>query len=352
MRKHISLLMLFSLMASASLIAVGENRERTEPCKREKYATAEPGTCLQPRAFRLLKALEHVDKNPYNNEFAKKLINIFEPGVHREIDTIVAYREHAVPIRLYYPTRESAAKPTQVILFIHGGAFMYGSIEEYDMAVKKLARITRKIVVSVDYRLAPEHPFPAALNDVSAVKDWILNNLEQIGGKGPKIILMGDSAGANLATVLALKSRDEESDSFLCQILYYPPTTFVEQEFPSMLYFLGDERRDYVLTEELMILTKKSYLSDARDETNPYASPLLADLSGKLPPALILNAQIDPLRDEGRMYAEKLKLAGQKVTYIEYEGILHGFLNLYMIFPEGKASMDLVSDYITKMNDI
>lgn len=351
MRKHIPKLMLFFTIASATLIAANKNRENDDPCKKEKYATAEPGTCLHPRAFRFLKALERVETNPYNNEFTKRLINLMEPNVFKEVDTLVAHSEYDVPIRIYYPTRASAEKPTPVIIFIHGGAFMYGSIEEYDMAVKKIARITNKIIISIDYRLAPEHPFPAALNDVTAVMDWVLKNMENIGGDGGKITLMGDSAGANLATALALKSRDDNRDDILCQILYYPPTTFVENEFPSRLYFLRDERRTYLLTEELLRKTKESYLPDTIQEINPYASPLLADLNGELPPALIFTAEIDPLRDDGRRYANRLKAAGQEVTYIEYEGIIHGFLNFYMVFPEAKKSMKLVRDFVKDVNN-
>ncbi len=329
---------------------VNDDPDIESPCKNRKYETAEPGTCLNHKAYRLLKALDVMKENPYNNEFAKRVIDVFEPRVYKTVDTIVSYSEHDVPVRLYYPTKRSITTPTQVLFFIHGGGFMYGSIEEYDMAVKKLARITENIIVAVDYRLAPKHPFPAALNDIAAVMDWITTNLKEIGGKDEKIIIAGDSAGANLATVLALKSRDEGEDNILCQILYYPPTTFVETEFPSRVHFLRDERRTYLLTEAFLLETKESYLPDSVADTDPYVSPLLADLSGNIPPALILNAEVDPLRDEGRSYAEKLTAAGQDVTYIEYEGMIHGFFNLYMIFNESKDSMKLIKYYINGLN--
>lgn len=315
-------------------------------CKNEKYTTAEPGTCLDPRAYRLLKALEKVETNPYNNEFARKVINIFEPNMKCVKDTQVRNGEISVPIRIYYPTKWSTENPSDVIFFIHGGGFMYGSIEEYDMAVKKLAKVTEKIVIALDYRLAPEYPYPAALNDVSAVFEWIIQNLNIIGGKGKKITVMGDSAGANLATVLTLKARDEGNDHILCQVLYYPPTTFVELEFPSRLYFFRDKRRTYMISEDFVRESKASYLPDSIDETLPYLSPLEADLSGDIPPVLMLNAQVDPIRDDGRLYAEKLREYGQEVSYVEYPGILHGFFNLYMIFNEGKESMKLVKEFI------
>lgn len=317
-----------------------------DPCRKEKFATAEPGTCLDPKAYRLLEAINTVQNNPYNNEFAKRVIDVFEPRVHTQADTIVASEQYDIPVRIYYPTNGSTVKPTQLALFIHGGGFMFGSIETYDMAVKKLARVTGYIIVSVDYRLAPEHPYPAALDDLTTVLNWMVENRSTIGGNNQKIIVIGDSAGANLATVLALKQRDQQRDNILCQVLYYPPTTFEEIEFPSRIYFLRDERRTYLLSEEFVRESKDSYLAGNVSATNPYVSPLRADLSGHLPPVLILNAEVDPLRDEGRLYAEKLREAGQSVTYMEFEGMIHGFFNFYMIFREGKESMKLIKAYV------
>lgn len=348
MKKILPLLIVFALFISAGQFTDIRNERDPAPCRNEKFATAEPGTCLDPKAYRLLKAIDRVHENPYNNDFARRLIDIIEPGVHKVVNTKVTHDAYDVPIRIYYPSRKSAAKPTHAIFFIHGGGFMFGSIEEYDMAVKKLARITEKIVIAVDYRLAPEYPYPAALQDVEAVMDYILANRESLGIAGKKIILMGDSAGANLATVLALKKHDEQKDEVLCQVLYYPPTTFVEEEFPSRVYFMMDNERSYILTEEFVRTSKTSYLPDSVSETNPYVSPLEANLSGDLPPVLLITAQVDPLRDDGRKYAEKLREAGQDVTYREYEGMIHGFMNFYMILPEGRKSMKLAAQYISE----
>ena len=338
--------LLFVSILSASLLAIAVSVPESDSCKNEKYQTAEPGTCLDPKAYRLLKALEKVENNPYNNEFAKRVIDIFEPKIRKQVDTEVRYDSIHIPIRIYYPSKKSIETPTHVILYIHGGGFMYGSIEEYDMAVKKLAKITDKIVISLDYRLAPEYPFPAALNDISAVLNWILNNLEEIGGKGSQVIVMGDSAGANLATVLVLKLKDENKEAVLCQVLYYPPTSFLETEYPSRLYFLRDERRNYLISEEFVRRSKENYLPDSIPDDYPYVSPMYANLEGRIPASLIMTAQVDPLRDEGRIYAEKLKAAGHEVRYIEYPGVVHGFFNLYMILDAGKESMQQASDFI------
>jgi acetyl esterase len=349
MTNIILLLAMPVILASASQFSIPVYDEDTVACRKEKYATAEPGTCLDPRAYRLLKAVDRIHENPYNNDFAKRLIDIIEPGVKKVVDTNVPNGASDVPVRIYYPSRKCLQNPTPAIFFIHGGGFMFGSIEEYDMAVKKLARITDMIVVAADYRLAPEYPYPAALEDVDAVVKWIISNRKALGIAGDRITLMGDSAGANLATVLALKYRDEQKDHILAQVLYYPPTTFMEREFPSRLYFLLDEDRTYFLTEEFVRLSKEHYLPDSIPDDDPYVSPLEADLSGDLPPVLLITAQVDPLRDDGRMYAEKLKAAGQDVTYTEYEGMIHGFMNFYMIFPEAKESMRKTRDFLTSL---
>lgn len=334
------------LFITLSAVIVSSRQEIDEPCKNERYTTAEPGTCIDPKAYRLLLMIDRMQKNPYNNEFAKRLIDFMEPRVKRSIDTLVNSPEADIPVRIYYPTKKSLETATPVIYYIHGGGFTIGSIEEYDMAIKKLAKITGNIVVALDYRLAPEHPWPAAVNDVSAVYGWIIANIKQIGGKGRKITVIGDSAGGNLAAVLALKSRDEGKDNILCQILYYPTTTFRETEFPSRLYFFRDERRSYLLTEEFARESKASYMPAGTDECHPYLSPLEADPGGKLPPLLMLNAQVDPLRDEGRLYAEKIRSEGSRAVYIEYPGIIHGFFNLYMIFPESIDSMKKIREFI------
>ncbi|HKK62435.1 MAG TPA: alpha/beta hydrolase, partial [Bacteroidales bacterium] len=347
MVKKIIIVSITIIIAAIAIIAARNLKSTDNPCKNEKYITAEPGTCLDPGAYRLIQAVEKFEENPYKNDFAIKLVNLFEPRIYKTIDTVATGEEFDVPLRIYYPNRKSVNSPTPVIMFIHGGGFVFGSIEEYDMAVKKFAKVTGYIIVSINYRLAPEHPFPAALNDAEQALSWITSNMEFIGGKGKKICVMGDSAGANLATVIALKNRNEDKNQVLCQILYYPPTTFEEKVFPSRRYFLLDTTRTYLLSEEFVRKSKESYIPPEISVSNPYVSPLKANLEKKLPPVLIMNAQIDPLRDDGRLYAEKLEKAGQNVTYIEYPGILHGFFNFYMIFDEGVESMKKAKDFIT-----
>ncbi len=343
-KSHIITIFLFLFGSS---IPASDHGQTASECKNEKFVTAEPGTCLDRKAYRLLQAMDHVDKNPYEGEFTKRVLDFLEPDMKKTIDTVVSYPEYTVPVRVYYPTKNTLESPSPAILFIHGGGFMYGSIEIYDMAVKKLAKTTGKIVISVDYRLAPDHPYPAALNDVNAVLEWVVNNRNALGISTNKIALMGDSAGANLVAALTLMQSDLGKDNICCQVLYYPPTTFVEREFPSRVYFLLKDDRSYFLTEEFIRKSKTSYLPPSVEETNPYVSPLEADLSKKLPPTLIITAEVDPLRDDGRALYMKMLQKNQDVIYHEYEGIIHGFLNFYMVFPESVESMKMSGNFIS-----
>jgi len=345
MKRLFSILFIL-LLFPMTLFPGDEENGPDYPCSNKNLQTPEPGTCLSLNAYRLLQAIEHVEKNPYNNDIAKKLIDFVEPRVYKTVHSIIPGDTYDVPIKIYYPTRKSTQRPTQIVLFIHGGGFMFGSIEEYDMAVKKFARKANKIVVALDYRLAPEHPYPAAVDDSNLVLHWLSDHAEQLGGTGSRIFLMGDSAGGNIAAVLALKDRDEESNRVCGQILLYPATTMVEKEFPSRVYFLNDESKNYMLTKDFLYISKKSYLQEGMDESDPYVSPLEADLSIPLAPTLIVNAEVDPLRDDGRFFAEKLGMNGQVVVYKEYEGIIHGFFNFYMVLPEARKAMILIGKFI------
>jgi len=342
-------ILIFAVLLTTAVILVvsmtnvfGDNSR----CKKEKYATMEPGTCLLPKTYRFLRAIERINENPINKDLTKKALNFFEPKVYQTIDTTVISKECKIPIRIYYPTKKSKTSPTQIILYIHGGGFVHSSMDDYDMSIKKFAKVSNRIMVALDYRLAPEHPFPAGLNDADCVLKWLSGKSIELGGSSKKIILIGDSAGANLATVLTLKNRDEGNDIIEGQVLFYPPTTFVETEFPSRTYFLRDKNRSYMLTEDFIRRAKAAYIPDSIDEKHPYLSPLEADLGGELPPLLLVTAQVDPLRDEGRLYANKLRDAGHDVKYVEYKGVIHGFLSLYMIFNESKQAMRLTDTFI------
>ena len=236
--------------------------------------------------------------------------------------------------------------PTPIVLYIHGGGFIAGNLDEYDMTVRKLAKMTGAMYVSAGYRLASEHPYPAAVNDTYAAWKWLLANVSVLNGDPARMYIMGSSAGGNLATVVTLKCRDEGTRMPDGQMLFYPPTTFREIEFPSRSYFTSDDEKSYLLTEEFIRRSKTAYMGTYKNETDPYLSPLDASLDNTLPPALIQTAQCDPLRDEAKLYAEKLRRNGVYTRYIEYEGMIHGFLSFWMFFPEGRQSMREVRQFM------
>jgi len=264
-------------------------------------------------------------------------------------DTVLFHGEEEVAVRIYYPDKKSLRNQQAATLFIHGGGFMYGSVEEYHIMVSKLAKTTGQIFVSIEYRLAPEYPFPDGLDDCYRVFCWLREKGNQIGADTSRISLMGDSAGGNLATVITLRCRDELMPQALCQVLLYPAVTFVDTEYPSRRYFAQTGEKSFVLTEEFMRSVKQSYLANVKDELNPYISPLESELTPDLPPALIITAECDPLRDGARQYAEKLDACGVSVEYLEYSGMIHGFMSFHMILREATDAMKYIRDYLDRI---
>ncbi|HDS07252.1 MAG TPA: alpha/beta hydrolase [Bacteroides sp.] len=317
--------------------------------KKIKYATPEPGTYLKPAAYHLLNQINRVMEDPGSFEKPGNWIyRIFTPRMKKTLDTLITYNERPVPVRIYYPSGESMKGDHPVTLFIHGGGFSFGSVEEYHMMVGKLAEVTGTIMVSVEYRLAPEHPFPAAVNDAYEALCWLREHAGEIGGDPDRICVMGDSAGGNIATVLTLRCRDDGRPGPACQVLIYPGVTFVDTIFSSRVYFgLGPKR--FVLDEKFLRQVKSDYMGDLTDPRHPYLSPLEAELTPDLPPALVITAECDPIRDGGRAYAEKLLQAGVEVEHIEYSGMIHGFLSFHMILSDAVEAMEYIRDYLQQV---
>ena len=162
-------LLLFTVAGSSSHISENQN----DGCKRKYLATSEPGTCLHVDAYRLLKIIDKVRNNPLEKEKNKKIFDAIEPRVHCVKDTLIKKDSLCVPLRIYYPSKKCMKEARPIIFYIHGGAFVYGNIEQYDMLAKKIARSSRSIVTSVDYRLAPDHPFPCAIEDSYCALEWV-----------------------------------------------------------------------------------------------------------------------------------------------------------------------------------
>jgi acetyl esterase len=219
-----------------------------------------------------------------------------------------------VPLRAFAPT---TGAPLPVIAYLHGGGWAVGSLDSFDTLLRRLANASGALVVAIDYRLAPEHPFPAALEDTLAAVRWLAGRAGELGGDGARLALAGDSAGGNLAAVTARRLRGEVP--LRMQALIYP---VCDASLSTPSY--RECAADYGLTADGMRRYWELYL-DGADGLVPDASPLRADDLAGLPPAMVLTAEFDPLRDEGEAYAARLEAAGVPVMLRRYEGAIHGF---------------------------
>ncbi|MFC7205317.1 alpha/beta hydrolase [Haloferax namakaokahaiae] len=233
----------------------------------------------------------------------------------REIE--VAERE--IPIRIYKPMSEG---PHPVVVFYHGGGWVLGNIDTHDALCRVLTNTADAIVVSVEYRLAPENPFPAAIEDCYEAVVWATENGESIGADPNRLAVAGVSAGGNLAAVVTQVARDEGYPDIDYQVLMCPATDF---SFETKSY--AENGEGYLLSDSDMRWFWRHYLPHPLCGNNPYASPLRACDFSKLPRATVLTAGFDPLRDEGRRYAERLRRAGVAVRYRNYEQMIHGFMS-------------------------
>jgi acetyl esterase len=232
-----------------------------------------------------------------------------------------------IPARIYRP--DGVERPG-ICVFFHGGGFVLGNIATHDRDCRMIADQARCLVVSVDYRLAPEHPCPAAPDDCFAALQWVAEHGEELGGDTTRLAVAGDSAGGNLAAVTALRARDAGGPDLSFQLLVYPVVdmtpTVEEPRYESML----ENAEGYYLTLADMEFFSDCYLPDESAKSDPSASPILADLAG-LPPALVLTCEFDPLRDQGEAYAKGLADAGVPVTLNRYDGAIHGVMGMAMI---------------------
>jgi acetyl esterase len=236
----------------------------------------------------------------------------------------------AIPARLYVPAADGTPP---VVVYYHGGGWVLGGIDSHDGTCRALANASGAAVVSVDYRLAPEHPFPAAVEDAWAALEWVAANAAEIGGDPSRLAVAGDSAGGNLAAVVAIQARDTGAPALRGQLLVYPVTD-ATMSHPS----IEENASGYFLTKADMEWFFGHYAPERPDDWR--LSPLAAaDLSG-LAPALVLTAEYDPLRDEGEAYARRLDDAGVPVELIRKDGLIHGFFGMAADVDEARDAMD------------
>jgi acetyl esterase len=246
-----------------------------------------------------------------------------------------------IPVRVY--AADGIATPAPALAYFHGGGWVIGSLESHDPFCRALANRTGAVVVSVDYRLAPEARYPAAAEDCWAVTRWIAEHGAEFGIDGTRLAVGGDSAGGNLAAAVALMARDRKGPALRHQLLIYPVT---DANFETASY--GDNADGYMLTRDGMQWFWNHYVPDAVQRREAYAAPLCAkDLTG-LPPATVQTAEFDPLRDEGEAYAARLREAGVATTLTRYDGQIHGFAAMFEIFDAGKRALEESSAALRK----
>ena len=251
-------------------------------------------------------------------------------------------RSGPVPLRLYHPSIERAL-PRPATLYVHGGGFVIGDLDSHDALCRALAERSRSIVVALDYRLAPEHPFPAAPDDVLATYRWLREHAAQLGIDASRIAVAGDSAGGNLSAVLCHDCRRQGLPMPAFQLLIYPATDLGRTCESHRLFGQG-----FFLTTELKDWFIANYLLDPADEKNVRASPLFErDLAG-LPPAHVVTAGFDPLRDEGELYAHSLREAGVATTLRCYDSLVHGFASMGGVIEAAERAVDDLGDVLRR----
>ena len=260
------------------------------------------------------------------------------PSSVRISEDVATTRAGGVPVRVYRPAPQPTTPP--LVMFVHGGGWVQGNVRSYDALCAQVARRVGAVVVSVDYRLAPEHVFPAGLHDAYDATLWAVEHAGALGADADRLAVMGDSAGGNLAAAITLLARDGAGPRIAAQVLFYPATDATLSS-PSIQHNANAP----ILSRADVHGFLGHYRGDA-DVLDPRLSPLHATDHAGLPPALIQTAELDPLRDDGARYAEALRAAGVSVRHTDYPGVPHGFMSFPGAVPCGATALDEVASML------
>ncbi|QOZ68968.1 alpha/beta hydrolase [Bradyrhizobium arachidis] len=264
------------------------------------------------------------------------------PELARVTQLAIPAPHGAIPARLYLPKeprRTEGVSPA--LVFFHGGGWVIGDLESHDVVCRQLAEAGALIVISVDYRLAPEHKFPAAVDDAIAATWWIAANARELGIDAARLAIGGDSAGGNLAAVVALAARDAGGPTIAGQVLIYPATDFAMSHGSH-----NEPETSVLLTHSVIRWFRDHYLNGTADIHDWRASPARAQNLAGLPSTYVLTAGADPLRDEGDEYAERLKQAGVPVAYKHYSGQFHGFFTMGKLLPQADVAVSEIGAWL------
>ncbi|MEG1887179.1 MAG: alpha/beta hydrolase [Oscillospiraceae bacterium] len=280
-----------------------------------------------------------------NYQLQRALQNITMPSsklLYRALDWEIKLDDYEIPVRIFKPREQ---RSDEIIIFFHGGGWVTGNIENYTKPCAVLGDSTGRRVISVDYRLAPECPFPMGLNDCYAVCEQLIEKSPLLNTDPQKIILMGDSAGGNLAAALSLMARDRGNFSINRQILLYP-VTYNNHSETSPFESTRENATGYLLTTQKIIDYMELYAPYADDRNNPYFAPLLSEDFGHQPKTLIITCELDPLRDEGEEYGRKLRNSANDVQIYRMRGALHGFFSMPARSQHLKFTLDLINSFL------
>lgn len=306
---------------------------------------------LDPQAEKFLSVLKQM---PPIHELAPKTVRDMlsnSPRPHVKLETLSKVEDFMISVsndeeikcRVYIPDGQGTFP---VFIYYHGGGWVLGDIESTDASCRLIAKRTQSIVISVNYRLAPEYKFPTAVEDAYSALEWVYENGISFNGDISRLIVGGDSVGGNLATVVTMIARDRKGPSIAGQVLIYPPTNLEFNTESHQMFAKG-----FGLDREQLIWFRNHYLRNEEDKTNGYASPLIAeDLSG-LPQALIITVENDVLRDEGLAYANRLKKFGVQVEYACDSGMVHGYFAHTAIFSNNiESTVSKIDKFLHKVN--
>lgn len=294
----------------------------TAQARRAMELAGDLPTGLAPPELRVLYAAQRARLQPPR------------PAVARAEDIQIPGRDGPLAARLYVPRAGGGPRP--MMLYFHGGGWVVGSLDGYDTTCRRLALKADCVVLSVDYRLAPENPFPAAVHDAWDATIWAADAASGLGGDPRRLVVAGDSAGGTLAAVVSLMARDAGAPAIALQALIYPVADMTRETDSHVRNAQG-----YMLTTAALRWFYDRYVPDPAQRADWRASPLLAASHAGLPPALVLTAGFDPLRDEGLQYANALSAAGVPTQYVCFERQIHGFITMGRVIEEAHTAVSL-----------
>jgi acetyl esterase len=276
-----------------------------------------------------------------------RLVTNPDPPELKSVEPLSIPAAHgSIPARIYTPNKiRQAGGLAPGLIFFHGGGWVIGDLDTHDVACRKLADDGQLIVISVDYRRAPEHKFPAAVDDAIAATAWIAGHAKELGIDAARLLVGGDSAGGNLAAVAALAARDGNGPAISGQVLIYPATDFAMTHASHR-----EPETSLLLTHSVIRWFRDHYLNGAADAHDWRASPARASTLSGLPPAYVLTAGADPLRDEGDEYARRLKDAGVAVTHRTFPGQFHGFFTMGKLLQQANVAVSEIGAWLRALN--